>query len=139
MDLDKIFESFDQSDKEDDTNLLIDFSDHPLFWIGGFNKLIANHLFFKKYTVNMFKDISPDINIDDLEKAGEHLMFSKAWGYIKNLNIHNLFHMDCLKTKSDIDLHNSLEITIRHFEELEEYEKCMLLKEIQDKVKEFST
>jgi hypothetical protein len=47
--------------------------------------------------------------------------------------------MDCLKTKSDIDLHNSLEITIRHFEELEEYEKCMLLKEIQDKVKEFST
>lgn len=138
MDLNKIFDSFDQSDKDDENNLLIDFSDHPLFWIGGFNKLISNHLFFKKYTVKMFENISPDINIEELEKAGEHLMFGRAWDYIKNLNIHNLFHMDCLKTKSDIDLYNSLEITIRHFEELEEYEKCMLLKEIQDKVKEFS-
>ena len=60
MDLNKIFDSFDQSNKDDDNNLLIDFSDHPLFWIGGFNKLIANHLFFKKYTAKVFKNISPE-------------------------------------------------------------------------------
>ena len=48
MDLNKIFDSFNQSNKDDDNNLLVDFSDHPLFWIGGFNKLITNHLFIKK-------------------------------------------------------------------------------------------
>jgi len=139
MDLNKIFDSFDQSNKDDDNNLLVDFSDHPLFWIGGFNKLITNHLFIKKYTAKVFKNISPDSDIELLEKAGEYLMFNRAWDYIKNLNVHNLFHMDCLKTKSDDGLYHSLEVTLRFFEELEEYEKCILLKEIQDKVKEFST
>ena len=75
MDLNKIFDSFDQSDKDDDNSLLVDFSDHPLFWIGGFNKLISNHLFFKKYTTKIFKNISPDNDIESLEKVGEHLIF----------------------------------------------------------------
>jgi hypothetical protein len=47
--------------------------------------------------------------------------------------------MECLRTKSDEALYESLEVTLRYFEDLEEYEKCMLLKEIQDKVKEFLT
>lgn len=139
MNFDKIFDSFNQPEKEDDLNLLVDFSDHPLFWIGGFNKLIANHLFFKKYTAKMFKNMSPDNDIETLERAGEYLMFNRAWDYIKNLNVDNSFHMDCLKTKSDGELYNTLEVTLRYFEDLEEYEKCELLKKVQDKVKEFST
>jgi hypothetical protein len=140
MDFNKIFDAFNQPDKEeDDVNLLVDFSDHPLFWIGGFHKLIANHLFFKKYTAKMFKNMAPDSDLDTLERAGEYLMFNRAWEYIKDLNVYNSFHMECLKTKSDEALYESLEVTLRYFEDLEEYEKCMLLKEIQDKVKEFLT
>lgn len=47
MDINNIFNLFNnsQDDEFDDTSLLIDFSDHPLFWIGGFNKLIGNHIF----------------------------------------------------------------------------------------------
>lgn len=140
MDFNKIFDVFDQNDDQketDDVSLLVDFSEHPLYWIGGFNKLIANHLFFKKYTTKMFKNMSPDSDIETLERAGEYLMFNRAWEYIKDLNVYNSFHMECLKTKSDDVLYNSLEAAIRFFEDLEEYEKCALLKEIQDKVKEF--
>ena len=140
MDFNKIFDVFDQNDDQketDDVSLLVDFSEHPLYWIGGFNKLIANHLFFKKYTAKMFKNMSPDGDIETLERAGEYLMFNRAWDYIKDLNVYNSFHMECLKTKSDDVLYNSLEAAIRFFEDLEEYEKCALLKEIQDKVKEF--
>lgn len=140
MDFNKIFDVFDQNDDQketDDVSLLVDFSEHPLYWIGGFNKLIANHLFFKKYTAKMFKNMSPDGDIETLERAGEYLMFNRAWEYIKDLNVYNSFHMECLKTKSDDVLYNSLEAAIRFFEDLEEYEKCALLKEIQDKVKEF--
>jgi len=140
MDFNKIFDVFDQNDDQketDDVSLLVDFSEHPLYWIGGFNKLIANHLFFKKYTAKMFKNMSPDSDIETLERAGEYLMFNRAWEYIKDLNVYNSFHIECLKTKSDDALYNSLEAAIRFFEDLEEYEKCALLKEIQDKVKEF--
>jgi hypothetical protein len=45
MDLNKIFSMFndDNSKDTDEVNLLVDFSDHPLYWIGGFNKIINNY------------------------------------------------------------------------------------------------
>ena len=87
MNLNYIFSLFDDHQNYDETSLLIDFSEHPLFWVSGFNKLLNNHLFFKKYTVKTFKNISPDVNIEELEKAGEELMFRKAWDYIKNIDL----------------------------------------------------
>ena len=89
MNLDNIFNLFNDETGQynDDTSLLVDFSDHPLFWISGFNKVIDNHLFFQKYTVKTFKNIAPDINVDELEKAGEELMFRKAWDYIKPFDV----------------------------------------------------
>lgn len=138
MNLDSIFNLFSDDDfQQDETSLLVDFSEHPLFWIGGFNKLIRNHLFFKQYTIKTFKNISPDLEIDDVEKAGEHLMFEKAWGYIKDLNVENPFHIDCIKTKSSEEFLSNLKLTISFFEKLEEYEKCANMKKIEDKVKEF--
>ena len=138
MNLNKIFDLFDKEyNANDESSLLIDFSEHPLFWIGGFNKLISNHLFFKQYTVKTFKNISPDINIEELEKAGEELMFRKAWDYIKYINLDKIFHVECLKLKADEQFIKNLQIAISFFEALEEYEKCALLKGIQDKVKKF--
>jgi len=140
MDINKIFDIFDQDGDQkdiDEVNLLVDFSEHPLYWIGGFNKVISNHLFFKKYTVKIFKNLSPDLDIETLEQAGEYLMFAKAWDYIKHLNVNNSFHIECLKTKSDESLLISLNTALQFFENLEEYEKCILLKDLQDKVKEF--
>lgn len=138
MDLDKIFNLFSKEyDVNDDTSLLIDFSEHPLYWIGGFNKLINSHLFFTQYTVKTFKNISPDINIKELEAAGEELMFRKAWGYIKFIDLNKTFHVECLKNKASEDFIENLQVAILFFEGLEEYEKCALLKGIQDKIKEF--
>jgi len=138
MNLNKIFDLFDKEyNANDESLLLVDFSEHPLFWIGGFNKLISNHLFFKQYTVKTFKNISPDINIEELEKAGEELMFRKAWDYIKYINLDKIFHVECLKLKADEQFIKNLQIAISFFEALEEYEKCALLKGIQDKVKKF--
>ena len=95
MNLKNIFDAFNSENfnNDDETSLLMDFSEHPLFWISGFNKVIDNHLFFKQYTVKTFKNISPDVNIDELEKAGEELMFRKAWDYIKNFDLSKNFHI----------------------------------------------
>lgn len=140
MDLNKIFNLFNNEDDQsinDDTLLLVDFSEHPLFWISGFNKILDNHLFFKKYTVKTFKNISPDVDIDALEQAGERLMFEKAWNYIKDIDLNKPFHVECIKNKASKSFIDNLQATILFFEDLEEYEKCALLKHIEDKVKEF--
>ena len=143
MDLDNIFNIFDSfsNDEEnqfnDETSLLIDFSNHPLFWISGFNKILQQHLFFKNYTIKEFGKISPDINIKELEKAGGALMFQKAWEYISNIDVNKSLHIDYLKVKASKLFIENLQITIMFYEELEEYEKCALLKGIENKVNEF--
>lgn len=139
MDISRIFDLFNnnESDQNDDVSLLIDFSDHPLYFIGGFNKVISNHLFFAEYTIKNFQKISPDIDIKELEKAGEELMFRKAWGYIKNLDLNKSFHLDSLKVKADKHMVHNLQISISFFESLEEYEKCAFLKKIENKIEEF--
>lgn len=137
MDFSHIFSLFDDQQNYDETSLLIDFSEHPLFWVSGFNKLLSNHLFFKKYTVKTFKNLSPDINIEELEKAGEELMFRKAWDYIKNIDLNKALHVECIKVKANEEFIEHLKLTIQFYEPLEEYEKCALLKSIQNKVEEF--
>lgn len=138
IDLNNIFSNFENTDKEtDDFSLLIDFSEHPLFWIGGFNKIINNCIFFKQYTVKNWGITSPDLDIDEIAKVGEDLMFNRAWGYIKNIDVNNHFHMDCIKIKATELLIKSLEESIKHFESLEDYHKCALLTKIKNKVNEF--
>ena len=140
MNLDNIFNLFsDQPDQqpEDDTSLLVDFSEHPFYWIGGFNKVIANHSYFQQYTIKMFKNASSELDEDEVEKAGNHMMYEKAWDYIKDININNPFHVECIAKKSSFVFYRNLKTSIQHFEQLEQYEKCILLKGIEVKVKEF--
>ena len=139
MNIKNIFDAFNSENFQnvDETSLLMDFSEHPLFWISGFNKIIDNHLFFTQYTVKTFKNISPDVNIDELEKAGEELMFRKAWDYIKSIDLEKNFHVECLKNKASRDFVYYLQISIQFFELHEEYEKCALLKNIETTIEEF--
>jgi hypothetical protein len=140
MNINSIFNLFsDQSDQlqDDETSLLVDFSEHPLYWIGGFNKVIANHSYFRQYTVKMFKNSTPSLDEDEVERAGNHLMFEKAWEYIKNIKLNNQFHIECLGKKASSEFCDNLGYAVQHFEQFEEYEKCALLKGIEIKVQEF--
>jgi hypothetical protein len=139
MDLNKIFSMFDDGDSKDtdEVSLLVDFSDHPLYWISGFNKIINNYVFFTQYIIKNFNNISPELNQEEIDTIGVTLLFNRSWEYIKRLNLDNPFHIDCLKIKSSESLNDSLEAAILFFEKIEEYEKCAFLKNIQDKVKDF--
>jgi hypothetical protein len=133
MDINKIFNLFEGINKDipdDDNTLLVDFSEHPLYWIGGFNKLINNYIYFNKYLVDK------SIDKDRLE-ISNILLYNRAWEYIKRLDTNNSLHLDCLKVKSNEFLDIALDSTIKFFEKYEEYEKCAFLKNIQEKVKDF--
>ena len=138
MDINKLFSSFeDNNNINDDISLLVDFSEHPLYWISGFVKVINNHTFFTKLNVKNFSKIDPSIKIDELEKISDTLLYDKAWSYIKNIKLDSPLHLESLKTKADDKLISSLVETIKYFESTEEYEKCAFLKKIEDKVREF--
>jgi len=140
MNINNIFNLFnDQSDQlqDDETSLLIDFSEHPFYWIGGFNKIIANHSYFQKYATEVVKGTSLEKNEEEINIAGDRLMFEKAWGYICNINLTNQFHIECLGKKSSFEFIKNLKLSIQHFEQSEEYEKCALLKDIESKIKYF--
>jgi len=134
MNLTEIFKLFSspQPTENDDESLLIDFSDHPLYWIGGFNKMISNYKFIVEY---LNKSI-PEVNNENVKLIGQNIMYQRAWGYVKKINLNNQFHVECIHKKASKDFLNNLEIIILFFEKLEEYEKCALLKGISDKVKE---
>lgn len=141
MDLNKIFNIFSNNiePEDEETSLLIDFSSHPLYWIGGFNKILNNKKFFKEYTKHIFDNLKSELNLEDIEKAGEYLMFEKAWGYIKNIDINNSFHIECIKEKYSDEFINNLKVAITFFESKEEYEKCGLLFNILEKLKNFQS
>jgi len=139
MDINKIFNIFSTTiePEDEDNSLLVDFSSHPLYWIGGFNKILNNQDFFKSYTEHIFNTLASELDLDEVERAGKFLMFEKAWGYIKNLNTENHFHLECIKEKSNNKFLENLITTIEFFEKEEEYEKCSILHNISEKVKEF--
>ena len=140
INLNKIFDAFDKNNlnkETDDVSLLVDFSEHPLYWIGYFNKIINNYLFFTQYITKKLKKTSPDIDVDNIKKLSEIIIYNKAWEYIKSINLSNPLHVDCLKLKSNDALSESLVASILFFEKIEEYEKCAFLKEIKDKVNSF--
>ena len=63
MNINNIFRAFNDDFEDEETEMLIDFSEHPFYWIGGFNKIIGNHAFFSKYTSKVFKNISKSFKI----------------------------------------------------------------------------
>ena len=137
MDINKLFSSFEDDSINDDDILLVDFSEHPLYWISGFVKVINNYTFFTKLNKKNFSKIDPSIKIEEIEKISDSLLYDKAWEYIKSLKINNLFHVECIKLKADENFLHSLTSSIKHFENLEEYEKCAFLKDVESKVKDF--
>ena len=138
MNIDNIFDLFNnnsEKEHEDDVSLLVDFSEHPFYWIGGFNKIIANHSYFQKYATNIARDISLDFDKNEINDTGYKLMFEKAWVYISNINLSNPFHIECLNKKSSFEFLKNLKMSIDYFEQHEEYEKCILLKNIENQIK----
>lgn len=135
MDIDGIFELFPPS--EDDgggnINVDIDFTKTPIYWVGMYKKLVLNHTNFNKKVLKFFKEANHELDIQDMKEAGEFVVYSRAWYYIKNINIEDVEHLSAIHKYSDEYLDTSLDLGINYFQHQEEYEKCALLKKILDK------
>jgi hypothetical protein len=146
MNLDNIFNLFILDKEEyishnDESQRLVDlFKEHPLVKIGMFKKLMRNYITNKKQLIFFFSSINKDLDPENIEKAGEYILYNKAWDYISCLDLTSEFHVETLKSVSSDELDGFLYILIAYFEQWEEYEKCNVLfnikKEIMNNLKE---
>jgi hypothetical protein len=132
MNIDDIFNLFKSPEEENDSTTQVDLSDHPIIWMGMFKKLIINYKVFSKQMVEFFESSDPKLDTDDIKLAGSMMVFVRAMDHISKIDTTNQMHRDCLILYSDESFLKSLSLALSHFEDLEEYENCALLKKIQD-------
>ena len=141
VDADKIFGLFggmeetpkpDFDHENDMSYLLEDFKKHPLFWVGMFKKLIHNHRVFNKKIMGFFSKMDEELDLYDVEQAGEFVVYNRAFFWISKINITEELHQDAIVYYADNHLLTYLKFSISYFQDLEEYEKCAHLKKIQD-------
>jgi hypothetical protein len=143
MDLNKIFGLFSDEEpkslkeKSQLIDDILDFKEHPLFWVGMFKKLIQNHKLFNKEIIGFFSILDQELDIDDVEQAGEFVVYNKAFSWIDKIDINNKLHQSSILKFSDDTFLSYLKSSILYFEKFEEYEKCAHLKNIQNIVEKF--
>ena len=134
MDIDKVFNLFDEKDSIKNPTTKLDLTESPIMWIGMFKKLVMNYKVFSQQLINMFSSVDPPLDTDDIKKASSYMVYTRAFDYISKLDITNSSHIECLKMYSDNELKQSINISLYYYESLEEYEKCAVLKKIQDMI-----
>ena len=141
MDFDKIFGLFsenggsgnDYTQQElEDLRKMEEFKDSPMFKVGMFKKLIFNHLTYKDRIIDLFKNVKPNLDVYELEEAGETITFERGWEFISQCKLDKEEWKQCLILYNDEEIKVALRLSINFFQELEEYEKCAYLKEILD-------
>jgi hypothetical protein len=100
-----------------------------------FKKLIQNHHVFNDQLLKFFEKLDEELDIVDIDRAGEFVVFNRAWGYIQKVDPNNLITQEALYRFADIHLKLALELSISYFQEMEDYEKCSHLKKNLDFVK----
>ena len=138
--LENIFDLFSSNENLDGEKDIvhIDFTKTPVYWVGMYKKLVLNHLNFNKKVVKFFKESNEELDVEDMENAGEFVVYNRAWHYIQNVDINVEEHVLAVEKYQDEYLDTALKLGIHFFEEQEEYEKCAHLKHILDKIQEIS-
>jgi hypothetical protein len=132
MNINKIFSLFKSPEEPEETISQIDLSESPVMWIGMFKKLITNYEVFAKQLIKFLGDTNPDLDVIEIERASGYMVYDKAYNNLIKLDPTNQMHLDSIKLYSDDVFKKTLDTALIYFENIEEYERCMFLKQIQD-------
>ncbi len=139
VNIERIFKQFqkDITNKKEGEILVIgtNIKENPILWLSMFKKIVVNHVNFIGQIKDFFENENVDIEIAEIDKAGEYIIFNRAWYYISNIDINNKEDRDIIKLTADDELLSAIKIVLRFFESIEDYEKCSFIKRIQDEVK----
>jgi hypothetical protein len=141
IDPEKIFNLFSQIDEGETSQKvvgqLMKVQDSPAFKLGMFKKIIFNHLSFNDSLINLVKRVDEDFDVDDVKNASEYIIYTKAWEFIVDFDLKDTESFSILKKYSSQELQASFKLAINFFQEIEEYEKCSHLHQIEKTIQFF--
>ena len=137
INVENLFHLFPEQDGDDKNAVYIDFAEKPVYKLGMWKKLILNHINFKKKVILFFKQSNGEFDIEDIKQAGDYVNYNRAWHYLKDIDTKNDDHIEAIVTYRDDALETSLELGIKYFQHVEEYEKCAHILKILKKSQEF--
>ena len=140
MDKEKIFGLFDKHFDEGVNTEVELYKKTFRFKIEMFIKVVIYGEKWKSSVVNIFSKTDSDLNVKEIDEAGDFMLYTRAWFWIEQFDFNN---DDCLEdlrsiTHTDKDSFNgsdlfiSLMRAIKYFEKIEEFEKCAFLVKIRD-------
>jgi len=128
----------DPEDKsEEKVKEIIDFSEHPYVLMGMFTRIIFRGDVVSDQIVKFFAEINKEMDVENLQILNKNMIFSRAYSYLSRLDLDNSFHVETLLDKANDPFLQACDLSIEHFTESEEYEKCSLIKKFRDFI-EFS-
>jgi len=134
MDINKIFELFDDGWKNNDKNIeLENYKETPIFKVKMFIKLIKNGGAFKNSVIDVFSKSNIGLDPEMIGDAGDHLMYSRAFYWIDLVDPNSDDYMGFVDVG---EFSRFLNLCLKHFEDIEEYEKCAHLNKFLIKLKE---
>lgn len=144
VDVNKIFGLFNNeepeslNEKAQMVDELLNYKAHPLFWVGMFKKLIHNHKIFNHKVMDFFSKLdNEELDLYDVEEAGEFIVYNRAWFWISKVDPQDRICQEAIIHFTDEYLDTYLKFAISYFQDLEEYEKCAHLKKISDICEKF--
>lgn len=144
VDINKIFGLFNNEEPESLNQKaqmieeLLNYKEHPMYWMGMFKKLIHNHKIFNHKVIDFFSKLdNEELDLYDVEEAGEFIVYNRAWFWISKIDPQDRICQEAIIHYSDEYLDTYLKFTISYFQDLEEYEKCAHLKKISDICEKF--
>ena len=132
MNINKIFNLFKSPEEPEKAISQMELSDNPMIWVGMFKKLITNYEIFAKQIIKFLGDASPDLDVIEVERASGYMVYTKAFNNLAKLDLTIPNHIDCVRLYSDEVFKKTLDAALIYFESVEEYEKCIFLKKIQN-------
>ena len=128
----------DPEDKsEEKVKEIIDFSEHPYVLMGMFARIIFRGDIVNDQILKFFLEINKDVDLESLQVVNKNMIFIRAYSYLAKLDLENSVHVETLLDKADDKFLQACDLSIDHFTELEEYEKCSFIKKFKDFI-EFS-
>ena len=125
INVDNLFNLFPS--EEEDSEVYIGLTERPMYKLGMYKKLVLNFLTFKEKVVSFLKDANAELSEDEMGEAGALIAYTRAWGYIEQIEINNPEHIEAIKEYSNDEMVQSLNLGIFYYERHEEYEKCAFL------------
>lgn len=137
MSINGIFAMFGFPDKGNEESKKMEeeleiFKETPHFKLGMFFKLIMNGSSFKGQILKFFSKADPELDMKGVDEAGEYMMYTRAYFWIQECNVRKKEWKIALKHNANEEFVCAVKLCIHYFESTEEYEKCAVLKKIQD-------